>query len=71
LLEFLESEDIRFIIGEILYLEPLIEELLSTILTEEEKSKIIANKISNLALDINMCIILNTYKKHWFISLLV
>ena len=46
--EFLESEGTRFIIGEILCLEPLIEELPTT-LTEEEKSKRIASKISDLA----------------------
>ena len=46
--EFLESEGTQFTIGEILHLEPLIEELPNT-LTEEEKSKEIANKIVDLA----------------------
>src|ERR1043166_1074986 len=47
--EFLESEGSRFIIGEILCLEPLIEELPTTLTDEEEKSKRIASKISDLA----------------------
>ena len=46
--EFLESEGTQFTIGEILHLEPLIEELPNT-LTEEEKSKEIASKIVDLA----------------------
>jgi hypothetical protein len=46
--EFLENEGTRLVIGEILHLEPLIEELPTT-LTEEEKSKRIAVRIINLA----------------------
>ena len=46
--EFLENENEQFIIKEVLYLEPLIEELPIT-LNEEERSKEIANKIVTLA----------------------
>ena len=46
--EFLENEGTQFIIGEILHLEPLLEELPNT-LSEGEKNKEIANRIVNLA----------------------
>ncbi len=46
--EFLENGNNRFVIEEVLYLEPLIEELPIT-LNEEERSKEIANKIITLA----------------------
>ena len=46
--EFLENEGARFVVGEILDLEPLIEELPVTLI-EEEKNKEIAKKIILLA----------------------
>ena len=46
--EFLMDERGRFIIGEILYLEPLLEEIPIT-LSEDNKSKEIANRIIALA----------------------
>ncbi|CAG8517922.1 14193_t:CDS:2 [Funneliformis mosseae] len=46
--EFLENESARLVIGEILNLEPLIEELPVT-LTDEERDKEIATKIISLA----------------------
>ncbi len=46
--EFLKNGNEQFIIKEVLYLEPLIEELPIT-LNKEEKSKEIANKIVTLA----------------------